>query len=103
MAMQEPQSKREHVEENLFSDLSYFDELERRIVAIIDRFEKLRSESDQLRSVITKLEGKLKQITEENAELLQRQEELLRSQRDGDKEKLVRQKVSVLLKKLEEI
>jgi hypothetical protein len=78
---------------SLFADLSAFDELERRIVAVVQRLGDLTEENKGLRAQVVRLEEKLARKSEESGD----------SQRDVERENLLRQRLQDLLKKLEGI
>jgi len=86
---------------SLFMDLSQFEELERRVNALIDQQRKLRVENDELRSKVSDLEDQITLKAQENSQLTAQRDELLSNQRDLQKEELIRCKVTDLLQKLE--
>ena len=93
MSMDEPTGETEQYEISLFDDLSAFDELERKIVTVIERLTDLNEENKKLRKQVARLEGELNQRSEESGG----------SQRDMERENLLRQRLQDLLKKLEGI
>lgn len=93
----------EQFEIGLFADLSTFDELERKIVTIVQNVEDLKAENHKLRAKADKLENELKRKTEEIQLLASKERDLRDNQRDVQKEKLIRQRLQDLLKKLEGI
>lgn len=82
-------------------DLSQFDELERRVVGVIERLEKLKTENAELHTQMTALQEQFQLKVAESEQLAVQKEELLHSQRDEQKEQLIRQKVESLLAKLD--
>lgn len=85
----------------LFMDLTQFEELERKIVGLLERQEKVQGENTELRDRISTLEEQLRLLSQENEKLTSQCEELLSNQRDKSKEELIRNKVVDLLQKLE--
>jgi regulator of replication initiation timing len=85
----------------LFMDLTQFEDLERKIVGLIERQDQLRLENNELRARINTLEEQLQRAGEENQRLLSQCTELSANQRDKDKEELIRHKVVDLLQRLE--
>ena len=83
-------------------DLSQFDELERKVVGVIQRLGELRSQNTELRDRISALESEMRSKNEENERLIAEREELLHNRKDEQRENLIRQKVQELLKKLDE-
>jgi len=96
----QPNGRGEQSEIGFIMDLTQFDELERKIVGVIERLEKLNAENVELRNQISSLEGEIRRKVEENEQLAARREELLSNQKDVQKEELIRQKVADLLQKL---
>jgi len=93
----------EQFEIGLFMDFSQFEELERRVLGVIERFKDLRNRNEELQEKVHRLEAEIQQQSAENERLLTRCEELQGNQRDVQKEDLIRQKIQTLLSKLEEV
>jgi len=85
---------------DLFMDLSYFDELEKRIKLLLKTIEEQKRENLHTREKILTLEAELKQQKEETAAILERLE-AGGKQPDLFKTGLVRQRIEELLQKLE--
>jgi hypothetical protein len=85
----------------LFMDLTQFEELERKIVSLLQRQEKIQAENTELRSRLGGLEEQMHLLTAEKEKLIVEHDELLNNQRDKNKEELIRHKVVDLLQKLE--
>ncbi|MBU1652229.1 hypothetical protein KKA00_08410 [bacterium] len=86
---------------DLFMDLSYFDELERRIKRLLQAVKNQKGENLQAREKILALEAELKQQREEN-EAIQLRIEAAGNQPDLFKTGLVRERIEELLQKLEQ-
>jgi regulator of replication initiation timing len=97
------QENRGQFELSLFMDLTQFDELERRVVALIEVQEKLKTENRELQARVGDLESRIGTMAEDNRRLSTERDELLVNQRDPEKEALVRRKISDLLRKLENL
>jgi chromosome segregation ATPase len=85
----------------LFMDLTQFEELERRIVGLLERQEKIQAENKELNTRLGTLEEQLQHLSQENEDLTAQRDELVNNQRDRDKEELIRHRVVDLLQKLE--
>ncbi|RJP81765.1 MAG: cell division protein ZapB [Candidatus Zixiibacteriota bacterium] len=85
----------------LLMDLTQFEDLERKIIGLIERQDQLRSENSELRTRINMLEEQLASAGEENQRLQIQCGELTGNQRDRDKEEMIRHKVVDLLQRLE--
>ena len=81
------------IEIDPFNDLSQFDELERKVIAVVQRLEEMRAENSELRDRIRALENEIRQKNQENEDLL--------TQRDVKRETIIRQRLQELLRKLE--
>lgn len=86
---------------SLFMDITQFDELERRVSALIESQEKLKTQNRELQARVNDLEKQASVSAEEAQRLMSEREELLANQRDPQKEELIRRKVSELLSRLE--
>lgn len=85
----------------LFMDLSQFEELEKKIVSLLERQEKVQAENAELCKRVGELDEQIHLLNSENKKLAAQHEELLNNQRDKNKEELIRHKVVDLLQKLE--
>lgn len=101
MPLEDERGEHEQFEIGLFMDLSQLDELERKVVGVIQRLEELRAQNSDLRDTISALKGDIRTKTEENDRLVRERDGLLHNQRDEKKESLIRKKLEELLKKLE--
>ena len=100
--MSETQSENEgQFELSLFMDITQFDELERRVSALIDSQEKLKAHNRELQARVNHLESQVNASAEEAERLLAEREELLANQRDPKKEEQIRRKVSEMLARLD--
>jgi chromosome segregation ATPase len=91
----------ENYQLGLFMDLTQFEELEKKIVGLLDRQEKVIAENTELRNRVSALEEKVQSLNLDNQKLTSQREELLNNQRDKKKEEQIRHKVVDLLQKLE--
>ena len=82
----------EQFEIGLFMDFSQFEELEQKVLGIIERLKDLRSRNEELQEKVRTLEAEIQQQATENKRLLSQCEELRDNQRDAQKEELVRKK-----------
>jgi DNA repair exonuclease SbcCD ATPase subunit len=86
---------------SLFMDITQFDELERRVSALIDSQEKLKAHNRELQARVSSLENQANAAAEETQRLMAEREELLANQRDPKKEEQIRRKISEMLARLE--
>lgn len=82
-------------------DLTQFEELEKRVLALVKKQNELRAENADLHKKLKDAEKHARTLTEDHQRLTAQQEELLGNQRDKDKEAVIRTKVADLLQKLE--
>ena len=100
--MSEAQSENEgQFELSLFMDITQFDELERRVSALIDSQEKLKAHNRELQARVNSLESQANASAEEAQRLMTERDELLANQRDPKKEEQIRRKVSEMLDRLD--
>jgi uncharacterized protein (DUF3084 family) len=85
----------------LFMDLTQFEELEKKIISLLQRQEKMQAENTELHSRLGGLEEQVHLLNAEKEKLIAQHDELLNNQRDKNKEELIRHKVVDLLQKLE--
>jgi FtsZ-binding cell division protein ZapB len=89
--------------ESLFMDLTYFDELERKVKKVLDRLRQLRTENEALVDRLAEMETALKHLRMENEELKTRQQEFESAPANRERDQLLRRKVQDLLGKLDRL
>ncbi len=89
--------------ENLFMDLTYFDELERKVRGVLERLRQLRSENKVLADRVAEMETALARLQAENEELKNSRQESQDSPARRERDQLLRRKVQDLLGKLDQL
>ncbi len=84
-------------------ELTQFEELERKVLSLLEHHDKLLQENSQLHSRLSALESQLRNLSTEHERISVQRDELLGHQRDQEKEELIRHKVVDLLQKLENL
>ncbi|MCX6641333.1 MAG: hypothetical protein NTW14_12790 [bacterium] len=101
MAGHTPKGSDGQFEIGLFGDLSQFDELERKVAHLIQRFGEMQAENAEMKLKLNELENDLQKQNSEIDLSINQRDLLIRNQRDSDRDELIKSKIMDLIAKLD--